>query len=48
MRPLSTARKRRGKPPCKVTTAVAPELTGFLWAIACEMAGRPHASRALA
>ena len=37
-----------GKPACKVTTAVARELTGFLWAIACEMAGRPHGSRALA
>ena len=37
-----------GKAQCQVTTAVARELTGFLWAIACEMDGRPHASRALA
>ena len=29
-----------------VTTAVARELAGFIWAIACEVQGRPHASRA--
>ena len=34
-----------GKAHCQVTTAVARELTGFLWAIACDMAGRPHGSR---
>lgn len=37
-----------GKAHCQVTTAVARELAGFIWAIACEMAGRPHGSRALA
>ncbi len=46
------ARYRRlsnaGKAHCQVTTAVARELTGFLWAIACEMAGKPHNSRAMA
>ncbi len=46
------ARYRRlsdaGKPHCQVTTAVARELAGFLWAIACEMAGHPHGSRAVA
>ena len=46
------ARHRRlsnaGKAHCQVTTAVARELTGFMWAIACEMAGRPHNSRAVA
>ncbi len=36
-----------GKAHCQVTTAVARELAGFIWAIACEMAGRPHGSRAL-
>ncbi|MCY4304439.1 MAG: IS110 family transposase [Aestuariivita sp.] len=34
--------------PCKVTTAVARELVGFIWATVCEVADRPHASRALA
>lgn len=46
------ARYRRlsnaGKAHCQVTTAVARELAGFIWAIACEMAGRPHNSRAVA
>ena len=37
---------RAGKAKNQVTTAVARELTGFIWAIACEVAGRPHASRA--
>ena len=41
---LSTA----GKAHCQVTTAVARELTGFLWAITCEMVGHPHGSRAVA
>ena len=36
-----------GKAKCQVTTAVARELVGFLWAIACEVRGRPHATRAL-
>ena len=33
---------------CQVTAAVARELAGRIWAIACEMAGRPHNSRAVA
>jgi transposase len=41
-RHLSHAGKARNQ----VTTAVARELAGFIWAIACEVAGRPHASRA--
>ena len=36
-----------GKAKCQVTTAVARELVGFIWAIACEVMGRPHATRAL-
>ena len=36
-----------GKVKCVVTTAVARELVGFLWAIACEVMGRPHATRAV-
>ena len=36
-----------GKKLCVVITAVARELVGFLWAIACEVTGRPHATRAL-
>ena len=39
-RRLSHARKHH----CKVTTAVARELVGFIWAIVCEVADRPHAS----
>lgn len=35
-----------GKVKQQVTTAVARELAGFLWAIACEAMGKPHASRA--
>ena len=36
-----------GKAKCVVTTAVARELVGFIWAVACEVMGRPHATRAL-
>jgi len=36
----------RGKPKAQVCTAVARELSGFIWAIACEVAGRPHSSHA--
>ena len=36
-----------GKAKCVVATAVARELVGFLWAIACEVMGRPHMTRAL-
>lgn len=35
-----------GKATCQVCTAIARELVGFIWAIACEVAGKPHASRA--
>ena len=38
---------RAGKAKCKVTVAVARELVGFIWAIACEVNGRPHATRAV-
>ena len=31
-----------GKAKQQVTTAVARELAGFLWAIACEAMGKPH------
>jgi transposase len=37
-----------GKQKQQVTTAVARELVGFIWAIACEVAGKAHGSRALA
>jgi len=37
-----------GKVNKQVTTAVARELTGFIWAIACEAMGKTHASRATA
>ena len=37
--------KLAGKAHCHVTTAVARELAGFIWAIACEVSGKPHASR---
>ncbi|PRY68166.1 IS110 family transposase [Halomonas ventosae] len=37
-----------GKVTQQVTTAVARELAGFLWAIACEVMGKPHGSRATA
>ena len=36
-----------GKKMCVVTTAAARELVGFIWAVACEVMGRPHATRAL-
>lgn len=36
-----------GKVKNKVTTAIAREMAGFIWAIACEVGGRPHASRAV-
>jgi len=37
-----------GKQKKVVITAVARELVGFIWAIACEVNGKPHGSRALA
>lgn len=37
-----------GKQTQQVTTAVARELAGFLWAIACEVMGKAHGSKALA
>lgn len=37
-----------GKMKQKVTTAVARELAGFIWAIACEVMAKPHGSRACA
>jgi len=37
-----------GKEKNRVTSAVARELAGFIWAIACEVMGRPHGSKALA
>ena len=37
-----------GKVKQQVTTAVAREMAGFLWAIACEAMGKPHGSRATA
>ena len=39
---------RAGKEKNQVTTAVARELAGFIWAIAREVMGKPHASKALA
>lgn len=36
---------KAGKPKQQVTTAVARELCGFIWAIACQTQGRVHASR---
>ena len=38
----------RGKPKNKVVTAIARELVGFIWAIACEVGGKPHGTRAVA
>jgi len=38
----------RGKAKNKVVTAVARELVGFIWAIACEVGGKPHGTRAVA
>lgn len=37
-----------GKEKNRVTTAVARELAGFIWAIACEVQGKAHGSKALA
>lgn len=37
-----------GKAKQQVTTAVARELAGFIWAIACESMGKAHGSKALA
>ncbi len=37
-----------GKAKQHVTTAVARELAGFIWAIACESMGKAHGSKALA
>ena len=37
-----------GKVKQQVTTAVARELAGFIWAIACESKGKAHGSKALA
>ena len=35
-------------PKNKVVTAIARELVGFTWAVACEVGGRPHGTRAIA
>ncbi|MDZ7802803.1 IS110 family transposase [Thiohalophilus sp.] len=37
-----------GKDKKQVTTAVARELAGFIWAIVCEVQGKAHGSKALA
>lgn len=37
-----------GKVKQQVTTAIARELMGFVWAIACDVMGKPHGSRATA
>jgi transposase len=37
-----------GKAKNQAVTAVARELAGFIWAIACEVSGKAHGSRALA
>lgn len=34
-----------GKTKQQVTTAVARELVGFIWAVACEVMGKAHGSR---
>ena len=36
---------QRGKAKNKVITAIARELVGFIWAIACEVQGKPHGTR---
>ena len=36
----------KGKPTPKVCVAIVRELTGFLWAIACEVNGKPYTMRA--
>ena len=38
----------RGGPPPIDLDLLERELAGFLWAIACEVMGKPHASKALA
>lgn len=40
--------EQAGKLTKQVTTAVARELAGFIWAIACEVMGKSHGSRAMA
>ncbi len=37
-----------GKAKCQVTTAIARELVGFIWAIACEVEGKAHGTRVTA
>ena len=39
---------RAGKQKQQVVTAVARELAGFIWALACEATGKAHGSKALA
>ena len=39
---------RAGKAKQQVTAAVAREMCGFIWAIACEVGGKRHASKATA
>jgi len=34
-----------GKPTPRVCTAIARELAGFIWAVACEVTGKPHGTR---
>ena len=36
---------QRGKAKNKVITAITRELVGFIWAIACEVQGKPHGTR---
>ena len=38
---------RGGKVRNQAATAVARELAGFIWAIVCEIGGRPHGTRAV-
>ena len=35
---------QRGKAKNKVVTAIVRDLVGFIWAVACEMQGKPHGS----
>ena len=37
-----------GKPKCVVNTAIARELVGFIWAIACEVDGKEHGTQGVA
>ena len=39
---------QRGKAKNKVITAIARELVGFIWAVACEMQDKPHSTRVAA